>query len=231
MKKTLLFLAMLPSILFAQIGPIQTQEKPYELISGTDLYRMVADNTYYLRIKSDNQFESKEVLLNLGVGDSVAMSSLGNLFALFDQGERDFDLQGYRFGARKSYIFAYHTGELEYAAGDYVLRQVNLSRIMLGLMKKKDMPIGDVHVSYYGNTSIFIHYDTYGFREIVNFYNMSIPWSHEYTRGDVVSDDDIRLILKAIQNPNAYRSNTVKSGAYVLEKEQLIKVCETILSK
>lgn len=34
MKKILLFAALLPAILFSQIGPIQTEEKPLEFISG-----------------------------------------------------------------------------------------------------------------------------------------------------------------------------------------------------
>jgi hypothetical protein len=229
MKKTLLFLALLPSILFAQIGHIQTHEKTYEFVSGNNLYRMVADDSYLLRIKSDNQFENKDITLNLGIGDSIAMASLGNIFALYDQGDRDFDLQGYRFGVRKAYIFAYHTGSLEYAVGEYILRQNTLARIMLDLMKKNNLPLGDVHVSFYGNTAVFIHYDTYWFRDIVNFYNMSLPWSHAYNRGDVVSDDDLRMLLKAVENPNAYRSPSSKRGAYVLEKDQLINACNSIL--
>ena len=231
MKKILLFLSMLPSILFAQIVPIQTQEKPYEFVVGNMLYRKVATDTYYLQIESDNQFEDKAAILELGNGPTEAMTSLGNLFSLFGKEDSDFSLQGYRFGVRKTYIFAYHVGPLEYSAGEHVLRQTTLALIMKELMKKKDMPLGDVRIVYFDKSAVFVHYDTYQVRDAVNFYNMSLPWSHEYTRGDIISDDDIRLILKAIQNPNAYRSKTAKSGAYVLEKEQLIKVCETILSK
>ena len=231
MKKTLLFLAILPSILFAQIGPIQTQENTYEFISGNNLYRSTADNLYTLQIISDNQFETTAVKLELGHGADTAMISLKSIYDVANGEDGEFKLQGYNFAVRYKRLYACNTGILEYTAGKYMIRSVKIASVMYDLLKKKNMPLGNVHVSYYDKSSVFIHYDTYGFHSSVSFYNMSLPWSHEYTRGDVISDDDIRLILKAIQNPNAYRSKTAKSGAYVLEKEQLIKVCETILSK
>ncbi|MBR0544370.1 MAG: hypothetical protein IIW98_08015, partial [Bacteroidaceae bacterium] len=115
MKKTLLFIAVLPSILFAQIGQIQTHEKPYEFVVGSKIYRKVATDAYYLRIDSDNEFEDKTATLDLGIGPAEAMTSLSNLYALYDQGESDFNLQGYHFGVRGGYIFAYKSGPLEYA--------------------------------------------------------------------------------------------------------------------
>lgn len=53
MKKILLILAMLPILAMAQIGPIQTQEKPYEFLSDNNLYRTVATDEYTLQILSD----------------------------------------------------------------------------------------------------------------------------------------------------------------------------------
>ena len=231
MKKTLLFLSILPSILFAHIGQIQTHEKPYEFVVGSKIYRKVATDAYYLRIDSDNEFEDKTATLDLGIGPSQALTSLSNLYALYDQGESDFNLQGYRFGVRGGYIFAYKSGPLEYAAGDYILRRNTHAYIMREFIRKTELPIGDMHVSYADNATVYVHYDTYGFRDVVNFYNMTLPWSREYSRGDTISDDDLRILLKAIQTPNNYRSKTAKSGAYVLEKDQVIKACETILNK
>ena len=231
MKKTLLFLALLPSILFAQIGQIQTHEKPYEFFYNGEVYRKVADDTYYLQIRSDNQFEDKAAVLDLGTGASEAMTSLSNLFALFDQGESDFDLQGYRFGVRGGYIFAYKTGLLEYSAGDFMLRKYVLARVMADLMDKKDLPLGDVRVVYSDKYAAYIYYDTYGFYLAVSFSNMTLPYTREYKQGDVVADEDLSLMIKAAQTPNAYRTKTAKTGSMVICKDQLIKACESILNK
>ena len=231
MKKTLLFLAFLPSILFAQIGQIQTHEKPYEFFYNGEVYRKVATDAYYLQIRSDNEFEDKAAVLDLGTGASEAMTSLGHLFAIFDQADTDFDLQGYRFGVRFGYIFAYKTAPLEYSAGDFRLRKYVLARVMAELMNKKEMTLGDVRVVYSDKYAAYIYYDTYGFYLAVSFNNMTLPYTHEYKQGDVVADDDLRLMIKAAQNPNAYRIKTARTGAIVTCKEHLIKVCETILNK
>jgi hypothetical protein len=231
MKKTLLFVALLPSILFAQIGQIQTHEKPYEFFYNGEVYRKVADDTYYLQIRSDNQFEDKAAVLTLGTGATEAMTSLGNLFALFEKDDRDFELQGYRFGLRRNGIFAYKTGPLEYSAGDFMLRKYVLPRVMADLMEKKNMPIGDVRVVYSDKYAAYIYYDTYGFYLATSFSNMTLPYTHVYSKGDVIADEDLRLMIKAAQNPNAYRTKTAQTGAMVICDKQLIKACETILNK
>ena len=231
MKKTLLFLAILPSILFAHIGQIQTHEKPYEFFYNGEVYRKVATDTYYLQIRSDNEFEDKAAVLDLGIGASEAMASLGNLFAIFDQTDTDFDLQGYRFGVRGGYIFAYKTGPLEYSAGDFMLRKYVLARVMADMMDKKELPIGNVRVVYSDEYAAYIYYDTYGFYLAVSFSNMTLQYTREYNEGDVVADDDLRLMIKAAQTPNAYRTKTAKTGSMVICKDQLIKACETILNK
>lgn len=231
MKKFLLFLAILPSILFAQIGQIQTHEKPYEFFYNGEVYRKVATDAYYLQIRSDNEFEDKAAVLDLGKGASEAMTSLGNLFAIFDQTDTDFDLQGYRFGVRGGYIFAYKTGPLEYSAGDFRLRKYVLARVMADLMDKKELPLGDVRVVYSDKDAAYIYYDTYGFYLAASFSNMNLPYTREYKQGDVVADEDLRLMIKASQTPNAYRTKTAKTGSMVICKDQLIKACETILNK
>ena len=231
MKKILLFLAILPSILFAQIGQIQTHEKPYEFFYNGEVYRKVATDAYYLQIRSDNEFEDKAAVLDLGTGASEAMTSLGNLFAIFDQADTDFDLQGYRFGVRGGYIFAYKTGPLEYSAGDFRLRKYVLARVMADVMDKKDLPLGDVRVVYSDKYAAYIYYDTYGFYLAASFSNMNLPYTREYKQGDVVANDDLRLMIKAAQTPNAYRTKTAQTGAMVICKDQLIKACEAILNK
>ena len=178
-----------------------------------------------------HEFEDKTATLDLGIGPSQALTSLSNLYALYDQGESDFNLQGYRFGVRGGYIFAYKTGPLEYSAGDFRLRKYVLARVMADLMDKKDLPLGDVRVVYSDKYAAYIYYDTYGFYLAVSFSNMTLPYTREYKQGDIVADDDLRLMIKAAQTPNAYRTKTAKTGSMVICKDQLIKACEAILNK
>jgi hypothetical protein len=218
----------------AQIPPLQTTEKPYEFISSDKLYRTVADDSYHLQIKSDNQYEDKVISINLGIGAVEAMKSLSNLFAIYGQEDSDFKLQGYSFGIRggnSGYIFAYQTGVLAYTAGNYIMYEQELASIMFDLLKAKSFPLGDVHVTYYNSTSVFIYYNTYGFRDMTPFYHTSIPWSHEYMQGEIISNDDLRLLMDVAKNPNAYRSPSSRKGALVPNDDQIISVCNAILTQ
>lgn len=228
MKKFLLILAMLPIVAMAQIGPIQTQEKPYEFLSDNNLYRTVATDEYTLQILSDNQFETTAIKLNLGHGAEEAIASLSSLFALFGNGDSDFDLQGYNFAVRGRRIIAYHKGKLEYTAGEYVLSQVNAAMIMEDLLEAKQLPLKEVTVSFAGYSSVYVNYETYGFKRVYNFNNVTLPLSHKYNEGERISDKDIANLKKAAENPNSYRSNP-KRGANVLWKERFIRVCDVIL--
>lgn len=55
---------MLPSILFAQIGPIQTQEKQYEFVVGNMLYRKVATDTYYCKLRATTNSRIRQLSSN-----------------------------------------------------------------------------------------------------------------------------------------------------------------------
>ena len=231
MKKILLFLSFLPLLALAQIGPIQTEEKPLEFISGSRLYRIKAADEYILQIISSNEFENTAVKLSLGHGAEEAMSSLRSLYDIYDATDQQFKLQGYTFQVQSNAIYALHVGPLEYTAGDYVLYKRYFTEVMYDLMTKKELPIDTVSVVYYGPTAVFVHYHSYGFERIVNLTNVTIPYSHEYTKGDIVFPEDLDLLRKVAKNPDAYRSPSAKRASYVYDKNELIRACDIILNK
>lgn len=228
MKKTLLFAAFLPALLFAQIGPIQTEEKPLEFISGSYLFRTKSTDEYTLQIMSDNQFENTAIHLSLGNGATEAMSSLTSLNAVYTTPDQQFTLQNYTFQVGRNRIVALHRGVLEYTAGDYVLTKGNLTKAMYDLLKAKDMPVGNITITYYDPYAVFVCFNNYGFERSISFSNVIIPYSHQYTRGDMIAADDVSLLLKITENPNAYRGKE-KRGALVYGKDELMRACTLIL--
>ena len=231
MKKILLFLAFLPLIALAQIGPIQTEERPLEFISGSYLYRTKATDEYTLQIVSSNQFETTAVHLSLGYGTTESMSSLRSLYEVMTTSEQQFKLQGYTFQVQRNTIAALHVGPLEYAAGNYILYKRNLTAIMYDLLTNKEMAIDSVQIVYYDQNAVFVRYLEYGFEKPVNLNNVAIPYSKTYSQGDVISGADLQLLKEVANNPNAYRPKTSKSGAFVHDKNELIRACDILLSK
>lgn len=225
---TIITVAFISLASYAQIAPIQTHENAFEFISGNWLYRTTADDSYTLQIVSSNQFEDKAVHLDLGHGAHEAIASLSSLFAVYHGEDAEFSLQGYDFAVRSNVLFVYHTGKLEYAAGDYMLKKRDAARVMEDLIKIKGLPIGDVSVTYYTPSAVFIQYKTYGFERIVNFNNVKLPLSRQYAEGEQIDVEDIALLKKVAENPNAYREQ-VKKGASIFEKEQLIQACNAII--
>lgn len=228
MKKILLFAVLLPTFLFAQIGPILTEEKPLEFISDSYLYRTKATDEYTLQITSNNQFENTAVQLSLGHGAMEAMSSLTSLFAVYASPDLQFTLQHYTFQVGRNRIVALHSGVLENTAGDYILSRRDLAKAMYDLMVSKQMPMGDITITYYGPTAVFVCYHTYGFENIVGLNNVQVPYSRQYVRGDIIAAEDVALLKMVAENPNAYRGGE-KRGALVYDKEELMRACAIIL--
>lgn len=77
----------------AQIAPIQTTEKPYELIGGC-VRHWKSQGTYELYINSSNKYENKVVTFQLGKTPKQAVESLQNLKALYGQNDVEFELEG-----------------------------------------------------------------------------------------------------------------------------------------
>ena len=232
MKKILLFaFTILSAACYAQIGPIQTEEKPLEFISGSRLYRLKAADEYILQIISSNEFENTAVKLSLGHGAEEAMSSLRSLYDIYAATNQQFKLQGYTFQVQGNAIYALHVGPLEYTAGDYVLYKRYFTEVMYDLMTKKELPIDTVSVVYYGPTAVFIRYPSYGFERIVNLTNVTIPYTQTYNKGDVVLPEDLEVLKNVAKNPDAYRSKSAQRASYVYDKNELIRACDIILNK
>lgn len=229
MKKLLLLCCLLPLAVMAQVGPIQTQEKPYEFIYENYLYRMVATDEYVLQIVSDNQFENKVVKLTLGHGAQEAITSLSSLFAAVNGADSDFSLQGYNFAVRSKRLYAYNNGILKYTAGNYTIRKPHLANAMYELIRQKDLPIGEVHILRAAYSSVYVQYVTYAFETIVDYSNVTLSFSKNYMDREIISSlKDIRMLKAAAENPNNYRTDK-KKGANVLQKEQIIRICDFIL--
>lgn len=118
MKKILFLLALLPCLLHAQIGQIQTKEKPYEFITNIVFHDKTTD-TYYLHCQSDNQFEDDVIRVKIGESLDESVASFVNLLAVFQSVGEQFDLGRYTFNIKASYIQAVKKGDLYYTAGEY----------------------------------------------------------------------------------------------------------------
>ena len=76
------------------------------------------------------------------------MSSLASLNAVYATPDQQFTLQNYTFQVGRNRIVALHRGVLEYTAGDCMLTKRNLSKVMYDLIKAKDMPVGNITITY-----------------------------------------------------------------------------------
>lgn len=128
MKKILLFIAMLPLLACAQIGQIQTEETPYELI-GTIVLREKATNLYYLYVHSDNQYENKVVEYKIGENSTEAAKSISNLYATFQNVGKQFDLGGKTYFVWTDWCLRImKDDDLYYTAGDYNITKWDMKR-------------------------------------------------------------------------------------------------------
>ena len=198
MKKILLFLAILPSILFAQIGQIQTTGKQYENV-GRHMIRYIATNQYELLMRSNNPYEDKTVLLSLGTGPTEAATSLSHLYAIFNDYGQSFNLQGYSFSIEdRKKICA----QVAYAAGELCISKSELTDEILTLIMDKGADYGELAVSqgYAPTGDYLLSFDTYGFTEFVRINkDISAQMSRTYNDFDELSKEDVQVLRKAIR--------------------------------
>lgn len=198
MKKTLLFLAMLPSVLFAQIGPIQITGKQYEHV-GRHMIRYVATNQYEFIIKSNNQYEDKTVRLSLGTGPTEAATSLSHLYAIFNDYGQSFNLQGYTFSIEDGKKIC---AQVAYTAGELCISKSELIDEMLTLIMDYGAEYGELAVSqgYAPTGDYLLSFDTYGFTEFVRINkDISARMSRTYNDFDELTKDDVRVLREAIR--------------------------------
>lgn len=220
------------SFAYGQIAPIQVEEKPYEFFT-THIMKENATGNYIWQITSTNQFETTAVHLKLGTTPEEVMQSLAALFAVYANVNTQFNLQGYNFYVSKYELTATHTGLLEYTAGDYNIHYRDLRADAEKFLHKMKLPLGEIHItkaSKFSSGAFNVHYDTYGFSNLLQFGNCILNLSQEYTEGDQISIEDIRVLQKVAENPQSYRGKE-KRAPYVHDKDAFLSVCAHIFNE
>ena len=197
MKKILFLLALLPCLLHAQIGQIQTIGSKFEKI-GRHMIRYVATNQYELLFVSDNPYEDKFVRLTLGTGPTEAAYSLANLYSTFRGDGNSFDLQGNTFSIEGKKICA----NVAYATGELCISKSELSDEMLTLIIDHGAEYGHMAISqgYASTGDYLISFDTYGFTEFVRIgKDISSRMSRTYNDFEELTIEDVRVLYDAIR--------------------------------
>lgn len=199
MKKILLFLIMLPSVLFAQIGKIQTQEKPYEFIHRTVFWDKKAD-IYYLHCQSNNEFEDKVVRYKLGNTPNDVVQSLVNLFDTFENQGEQFDLGPYTLQIEKYWLRFVKKGDLYYTAGDYLISNIELRATIKEFLLNRGATPGRVVIK--ANTPekgiMDIYLEDYNIKESLHLdVNLNNILSRVYDFEEILSDEDICALHQA----------------------------------
>ena len=199
MKKFLLLCCLLPLAVMAQIGSIQTKEKPYEFIKDVVFFDKQT-NIYYLHAQSDNQFEDKVVRYEIGTTPTEAVQSLANLCATFANYGEQFDLGQYTLRIEKTWLQFEKKGSLYYAAGEYRVSKSQLESAMKELLTNRGADPG--HVTIKANTPekgiMNAFFDDYGFKVVLYMdVDLTSILSRSYGFEDVLDDSDICALHNA----------------------------------
>ena len=120
-----------------QIAPVQTNNSPYDFLFAGNMTVSInkSNNKMSLSIHSDNPYEDKVAMLSLGVGTKAAVQSLQNIYTAITKENAESKIGGYIFITAQTIGLAHivHTGKLEYTAGDYIVKNFQLSDLMLQL--------------------------------------------------------------------------------------------------
>lgn len=214
MKQVILLLSTLPSILFAQIGQIQTHEKPGEFIYSC-VYHDKPSDSYYLHSQSDNQFEDDVLRVFLGKNSTDAVQSLANFLAAFANEGTQFELSGYTFIVATSgtFVRVLNRGRLQYTAGNYYIYKKNIEDAIVFLTNSRGADAG--RCIFYADklSEGKLKFDMLDYGVInawLNFKTDLRPFtSKRYIHGDVISDDDICNMRKAMLDNQLYICNII----------------------
>jgi len=219
------------AFMYGQIAPIQVEEKPYEFLTS-HILKENATGKYIWQIVSTNQFESTAVHLDLGSTPEEAMQSLAALYAVYENVNTQFNLQGYTFYVSKFKLTATHTGTLEYTAGDYIIHYRELRADAEKFLHKMGLPIGNVRItaSKYSSEAFNVYYDSYGFSNLLQFVNCALNLSQEYAVGEQISTEDLLMLKSIAEDPQSYRIKGQPSP-YVHDKEAFLSVCAHLFSE
>ena len=76
-----------------------------------------------------NEFEDKLLWINIGKKEE-AQISINNLLLMFDE-EGDYKIDKHSchvYNGYSKYIYFYHTGELEFTTGDYIIKKTDIEK-------------------------------------------------------------------------------------------------------
>ena len=199
-----------------QINSIQTNESPYDYLYAGNMSISInkKNNRMTLYVKSDNQFEDKEANIALGVGTNAAILSLQNLNKAMSKEYSNFKIGSYSFITSCSgYANIVHTGTLEYAAGDYILKNYQISDLMLQLvLRDKNASLGKAECivekySNYTGITLKINLIDFDTSKIISLF----PIGHtddviKVDKGDILTNEQIKIIAEGIES-NLIRKN------------------------
>lgn len=192
MKKTFLFAALLPAILFAQIGPIQTTGENYHRV-GTHMLNYPRTNRYVLLLSDGTE----EVRLNLGVGPTEAATSLSYLYeTIFEEG-KSFTLQGRVYDVRDNKICVHDT----YALDGLCITEPEIRSEFLTLIMEQGAEYGEITITQ-GSKSIgsfVVLFHKYGIADGFYFgFDVSDSLSRRYNDFEQISLEDMRILRDLI---------------------------------
>ena len=197
MKKILLLLCLLPFIGFAQIGPIETYDKPYELI-GRIIYLDKKSDMYYLYIRSDNQFEDYVVTYKIGSNAKEAATSIANLYATLNNKDQRFKVGSYEFCVLSDWYI--QVIGLSNKAGNFGISKYEMESSIKKLITDYGANYGEVSIIaddlQYGKFDIV--YDYYKMTFSMDLRKNLLPFlSRTYEIGEQLSTDDVMSLQSA----------------------------------
>ena len=196
--------------MFAQIGQIQTHEKPYEFISHV-VYHDLKTDTYYLHAQSNNQYEDEVVRVKLGDDLTTVAESLGNLLATCSNIDQQFELGGYTFVVWSLGLQVLNRGALRYTAGEYYIFKDNIAGAIFAMvdrgaelgsvkLKADDIKKGKL-IAYLQKYDISV---PLGFRT-----DLRPLFAQTYRPNDVLTESDVCVLADAIRERRVPDSNIV----------------------
>lgn len=210
MKKILLFIVLLPLMTSAQIGQIQTHEKPGEFIWNC-VYHDKPSDTYYLHAQSDNKFEDKTLKLKIGDNSTDAAKSLANFLAAFGNAGTQFEIDDCTFIVATSgnFIRVLNRGRLEYTAGNYYIQKKDVHEAIIFLINSRgaDVGAGYVYADDLRKGKMHVWLKDYAINVFLNCKSNLKPYmSRKYKDGEVMDASDVCSLADAIERGEVLRS-------------------------
>lgn len=127
MKK--IFMALILSLIsiasFGQVT-VQKSQKTGEIVTSSYdayIYHYLTTDEYYLRVRSDNQFEDNVRVIKLGTGSEEAMKSLTAIEEMWESSKNgeSFDVDGITCYVTKGFAMYLRLSNPPYTAGNYYM--------------------------------------------------------------------------------------------------------------